>query len=63
MEVSRKYSQTRANKRRQRKHDFASSAHLEINIKGIGEPYLSLPVYTYRQLKGLISWNCCNDAV
>ena len=29
MEVSRKYSQTRATARKQRKHDFASSIHLE----------------------------------
>ena len=36
MEVSRKYSQTRATARKQRKHDFASSIHLETNMsKGL----------------------------
>ena len=32
MEVPQEYSQTIANERKQRKHDFASSVHLEINM-------------------------------
>jgi len=36
MEVPQEYSQTRANERKQRKHDFASSIHLETNMsKGL----------------------------
>ena len=43
MGVSQKYSQTRANECKQRKHDFSNSTYLEINIRD----WWTLPLLTW----------------